>query len=64
MNVLGPWSNQSRMGVLKVNQAKHLYSPILKQSRVCGRSVTFGLCNLDTGMTNTINLSPLTILSC
>ena len=36
------------------------WTPIVKQSRVCGRSVTFSLCNLDTGMTNTINLSPFT----
>ena len=32
------------------------------QSRVCGSSVIFSLCrpNLDSGMTNTINLSPFT----
>ena len=41
-------------------------APILKQSRVCGRSVIFSLCNLDTGMTNTITFlhSPVGILSC
>ena len=27
---------------------------------MCGRSVIFSLCNLDTGMTNTLNLSPST----
>ena len=30
------------------------WAPLLKQSRVCGRSVIFSLCNLDTGMTNTV----------
>ena len=37
-----------------------LISP--SQSRVCGSSVIFSLCrpSLDSGMTNTINLSPFT----
>ena len=63
MNVIGSLVQSISYGCIESASG---WTPILKQSMMWGRSVVFSLCNIETGMTNTINLSPFTsgIFSC